>query len=443
MFESVANLFRIPDIRRRILITLGFLLVYRIGWNIPIPGIDLDVLESVAGGEGGEGNDFMALFGLISGGGLMSFALFSLGIMPYISASIIFSLLSKVVPSIEAITKEGAAGQRKINQWTRWATVPLALVQAIIVVANILRNPDIGGGQMILPGGFGMALVAVLALTAGTILLMWIGEQITEYGVGNGISLLIMAGIIAQVPEAIRQMIAKTEGGFLPFILLILFLVVVVVVVYITKGTRKIPVQYAKLTRGRKVYGGQRHFLPIKVNQAGVMPVIFSSALLSFPSLLGSALQWDFLAGAFRAGSWTYTVCDIALIFFFSFFWNSLMFNPVEISKNMKEQGSFIPGIRPGRKTAEFLEHAMTRITLAGATFLAIIASVPHQVAGMISSDVPPSVRYFLGGTSILIVVSVALDLVDKLNSALLMRDYGGFLGGESRKDRKRRRKDA
>ena len=442
MFESVANLFRIPDIRRRILITLGFLLVYRIGWNIPLPGIDLGVLEGIVSGEGG--SDFMALFGLISGGGLLSCAVFSLGIMPYISASIIFSLLAKVVPSIEAITKEGASGQRKINQWTRWATVPLALVQAVILVANVYRSTQMSPtGQPLLAPGFGWALIAVLGLVAGTILLMWIGEQITEYGVGNGISLLIMAGIIARVPEAVRGMIAKTEGGFLPFVLLVLFLVVVIVVVYITKGTRKIPVQYAKLTRGRKVYGGQRHFLPIKVNQAGVMPVIFSSALLSFPSLVGSATGWEWLSTAFRAGSWTYTVCDIALIFFFSFFWNSLMFNPVEISKNMKEQGSFIPGIRPGRKTAEFLEHAMTRITLAGATFLAIIASVPHQVAGLISSDVPADVRYFLGGTSILIVVSVALDLVDKLNSALLMRDYGGFLGGDSRKERKRRRKDA
>ncbi|MCA9315306.1 MAG: preprotein translocase subunit SecY [Planctomycetes bacterium] len=437
MFQNVANLFRIPDIRRRILVTLGFLLVYRVGWNIPIPGIDLDVLKSLGGG-GGEGSDFAQLFGIISGGGIFSCALFSLGIMPYISASIIFSLLTKVVPSLEAVAKEGSAGQRKINQWTRLATVPLALVQAIILVANVYKSNNTPIHQPLLPDGFGLAILAVLALTAGTILLMWIGEQITEYGVGNGISLLIMAGIIARVPDAIVQMVHNTEGGLLPFVLFILFIAVVIAVVYITKGMRKIPVQYAKLTRGRKVYGGQRHFLPIKVNQAGVMPVIFSSALLSFPSLIGSAIGWTFMRNAFSQGTWTYTVLDIVLIFFFSFFWNSLMFNPAEMSKNMKEHGSFIPGIRPGKKTAEFLEKVMSRITLAGAAFLAVIASVPHQVAGLISKDIPTAVAYFLGGTSILIVVSVALDLVDKLNSALLMRDYGGFIEGGDGAGRRR-----
>ena len=435
MFESFFNLFRVPEIRKRILITLGFLLVYRIGWNIPLPGIDLEAIKSMAGaGDSG----FAQLFSLISGGGLYSCALFSLGIMPYISASIIFSLLTKVMPSLEAIAKEGSAGQRKINQWTRWSTVPLAALQAMILVGNVYRSSELG--KPLLPGGFMMAVGAVMALTAGTILLMWIGEQITEYGVGNGISLLIMAGIIAQVPNAVVRLVEETEGGLLPFALLILFLIIVVVVVYITKGMRKIPVQYAKLTRGRKVYGGQRHFLPIKVNQAGVMPVIFSSALLSFPNLLGSGLGWDWLRNAFQMGSWWYVISDITLIFFFSFFWNSLMFNPNEMAKNMKESGSFVPGIRPGKKTAEFLQKVMTRVTLAGATFLAIIATVPQQMATMISAKTPVEVQYFLSGTSILIVVSVALDLVEKLNSALLMRNYGGF--GDDDKQKKKKRGD-
>ena len=441
MFESFFNLFRVPEIRKRILITLGFLLVYRIGWNIPLPGIDLEAIKGMAGG-GDSG--FAQLFSLISGGGLYSCALFSLGIMPYISASIIFSLLTKVVPTLEAVAKEGSAGQRKINQWTRLSTVPLAALQAIILVGNVYRSEALAGGRPLLPGGFWMAVGAVMALTAGTILLMWIGEQITEYGVGNGISLLIMAGIIARVPEAVVQLVQKTEGGFLPFALLILFFIIVIVVVYITKGMRKIPVQYAKLTRGRKVYGGQRHFLPLKVNQAGVMPVIFSSALLSFPNLLGQGLGWDWLSNAFQMGSWWYIICDITLIFFFSFFWNSLMFNPVEMAKNMKESGSFVPGIRPGKKTAEFLQKVMTRITLAGATFLAVIATVPQQMATLISAETPVTVQYFLSGTSILIVVSVALDLVDKLNSALLMRNYGGFgddgKGGGSAAKKKRGR---
>jgi len=429
---NFTNLFRVPEIRRRLGITLGFLLLYRIGWNIPIPGIDLNVIREMAGED--QGNAFTALFSLISGGGLYSCALFSLGIMPYISASIIFSLLTKVVPSLEAIAKEGASGQRKINQWTRMATVPLAMLQAIILVVNIYRSPVGAGGQTFLPDSFMLTISAILTLTAGTVLLMWVGEQITEYGVGNGISLLIMAGIIARVPQAILQLIEKTEGGFLPFTLLVLFLVIVVVVVFITKGTRKIPVQYAKLTRGRKVYGGQRHFLPLKVNQAGVMPVIFASALLSFPQLIGQAVGWGWLERAFQFGAWWYTTLNVVLIFFFSFFWNSLMFNPVEMSKNMKESGSFIPGIRPGKRTAEFLERVLGRITLAGATFLALIATLPQQAAMWISANVPPQVAYFLGGTSILIVVSVALDLVDKLNSALLMRNQGGFMGSTAGK---------
>ncbi len=429
MIGNITNLFRVPEIRRRLGITLGFLLLYRVGWNIPIPGVDLAVVDFLAGG-GKEGNAFTALFSVISGGGLYSCALFSLGIMPCISSGIIFSLLTKVVPSLEAIAKEGAAGQRKINQWTRMATVPLAMLQAIILVTNIYTSPATDDGRALLPDSFMLMVGAVLTLTAGTIFLMWVGEQITEYGVGNGVSLLIMAGIIARVPDAIIRLVQTQEGGFLPFTLLMLFLIIVVVVVFITKGTRKIPVQYARLTRGRKVYGGQRHFLPIKVNQAGVMPVIFASALLSFPQLVGDAAGWTWLSSAFLPTAWWYTTLTILMIYFFSYFWNSLMFNPVEMSKNMKESGSFIPGIRPGRKTAEFLQKVMTRITLAGATFLALIAIIPQQAATAISKEVPVTVAYFLGGTSILIVVSVALDLVDKLNSALLMRNQGGFMTG-------------
>jgi len=422
------DLFRIPEIRKRLLITFGFLLVYRIGWNIPMPGIDLGALAAAKSSDAG--GQFAAIFGLISGGGLYSCALFSLGIMPYISSSIIFSLLVKVMPSLEAISKEGASGQRKINQWTRWATVPLAAFQAILLVTNVYQREGAVVPGQLLESGFFIGLGAVVVLTAGAIFLMWIGEQITEYGVGNGISLLIMAGIVARLPQAITTMMKNEEGGFLPFTLFVLFVVIVVVVVYITKGTRKITVQYAKLMRGRRMYGGQRHFLPIRVNQAGVMPVIFASALLSFPSLLGSALGSETLTNAFMPGSWTYTVLTIALIYFFTYFWTSLMFNPAEMSKNMKESGSFVPGIRPGKRTAEFLDKIMTRITLAGATFLAVIAIVPQWMAMLISPNTPAEIAYFLSGTSILIVVSVALDLVEKLNSALLERSYGGFLSG-------------
>jgi preprotein translocase subunit SecY len=431
VIRGIANVFRVPEIRSKLLITAGFLLLYRVGWNIPLPGIDLEGLKQASGEEEGT---FAALYSLISGGGIYSFALFGLGIMPYISSSIIFSLLTKVVPSLEAIAKEGAAGQRKINQWTRWATVPIAMLQAIIVVGNVYSKPLPGSGMTtpMLPGGFWMMVSAVFALTAGCVLLMWIGEQITEHGIGNGISILIMAGIIARVPQAVVDLMGTTATMFLPFLLIVLFLVIVVCVVYITKGLRKIPVQYAKLTRGRRVYGGQRHFLPIKVNQSGVMPVIFASALLSFPMLIGQATGWDALYQAMQPGGWFYVIFNTALIFFFTFFWTSLMFNPVEMSKNMKQNGSFVPGIRPGKKTAEFLQKVMSRISLADATFLSTIAIVPQWIASSFSADVPARISYFLGGTSILIVVSVALDMVDKLNSALLMRSYDGFMGGSS-----------
>lgn len=428
MLSRLAAMFRVPEIRTRLWVTIGFLLLYRVGWNIPIPGVDLAALKSVAG----EGTDaFAAMFQLLSGGNLVSCAIFSLGIMPYISASIIFSLLAKVVPALEAVAKEGPSGQRKINQWTRLATIPLALVQALIVVNTLYDSPV----APLLPDGFGISLVAVLTLTAGTIFLMWVGEQITEHGVGNGISLLIMAGIIARVPHALLDLLRSKDASLVvPVLLVALFLVIVVCTVFITKGTRKIAVQYAKLTRGRRVYGGQKHFLPIKVNQAGVMPVIFSSALLSFPQMLGSSLGWAWLAGSFQQGAWVHTVLDIGLIYFFAFFWTSLMFNPAEMSKNMKEHGSFIPGIRPGKKTAEFLERVMTRITLAGATFLCVIALIPQRLALMVAPN-EFQIAAFLGGTSILIVVSVAIELVDKLNSALLQRDYEGFFGsGAARK---------
>jgi preprotein translocase subunit SecY len=440
MFKALENLFRIPELRKRIFVTFALLLVYRVGWNIPVPGIDPQKLSEMMMAGSGD-NPLLRFIDIISGGGIQRASLFSLGIMPYISASIIFSLLTKVMPSLEKIAKEGAAGQRKINQWTRLATVPLSMFQAVLLVVNIYQRPGaIVSNQQVLDSGFFPALSAVIALTAGAIFLMWIGEQITEYGVGNGISLLIMAGIVARVPSAVAWLIQNEEGGFLPFALLVLFLLIVVCVVYITKGTRKIPIQYAKLTRGRKVYGGQRHYLPIKVNQAGVMPVIFASALLSFPSLLGDALNLSWLRNAFQSGTWTYTTLTTVLIYFFSYFWTSLMFNPAEMAKNMKESGSFVPGIRPGKRTAEFLEKVMTRITLAGATFLAVIAVVPQWAAMALSKNTPIEIAYFLGGTSILIVVSVALDLVDKLNSALMMRSYEGFLGGSSTGSGRRKR---
>jgi preprotein translocase subunit SecY len=435
MIQNVANIFRIEELRRRILITVGLLAVYRLGFHVPLPGVSMEALANRA--SGGQGGDLLGLINVISGGGILSLAVFSLGIMPYISSSIIFSLLAKVVPALERLSKEGSSGQRKINQYTRYATVPICLIQAIFIVNGVLK-PGIYGDFVAAEtyNAWWFAPMVMLTLTAGTIFLMWVGEQITEHGVGNGISLLIMAGIVARVPVGIYQVFANMRtdrAEVFRFLLMIaLFLVIVVVVVYITKGQRRIPVQYAKLTRGRKVYGGQRHYFPLKVNQASVMPVIFASSLLAFPSWLASATGLTGLENALRYGAFLYSAIYIGLIYFFSFFWTALMFNPAEMSKNMKEHGAFVPGIRPGRRTADYLEKIMVRITLAGATFLAVIALIPQSLQIWLGMN--PSLAAFLGGTSILITVSVALDLVDKLNSHLLMRNYEGFMKGGGRK---------
>ncbi len=448
MLQSVVNIFRIPELRKRLFMTFVLLGVYRIGWNIPMPGIDPEKLRLLQESNQGGGNPLIEFLNIISGGGLQQASLFSLGIMPYISSSIIFSLLVKVIPALEKLSKEGSAGQRKINQWTRYATIPICIVQAAFTIQQFrgfvplpVLDPVSGASlgtasQSLIFGselpGMWLSMGWILTLTTGTMFLMWVGEQITETGVGNGISLLIMAGIVAQLPQTLFAANLSAAAGFL---LTGLFVVVILGVVFITKGQRKIPVQYAKITRGRKVMGGQRHYMPLKVNMAGVMPVIFASALLAFPPLLFEWVGLDTISAALGYGKFLWSLLYVVLTFFFAFFWVALMFNPVEMSKNMKEYGSFIPGIRPGRPTAEHLEKIMNRITLAGASFLAFIAILPVIIAD--SLGLPDMLTIYLGGTTILIVVSVALDVVDKLNSYLVMRNYEGFLrtGKESRRD--------
>jgi preprotein translocase subunit SecY len=439
MIQNVLNIFRIEELRKKILITLGLLLVYRVGWHVPIPGVSMKALVQAFEGGGTRGGDLIGLINVLSAGGLLSFGLFSLGIMPYISSSIIFSLLTKVIPALEKLSKEGASGQKKINQYTRWATVPICIVQAMFVLRFLSPTASLQmvGTQIVdleVYQAFWFKPMVILALTAGGIFLMWLGEQITEHGVGNGISLLIMGGIVARVPQSFMGMFAAADNPRTEVVkavaLAAMYIFVVLVVVYITKGQRRIPVQYAKLTRGRKVYGGQRHYMPIRVNQASVMPVIFASSLLAFPMFIfgENALNIGFIYEAFSSGGWVYSVFYVGLIFFFSFFWTALMFNPAEMSKNMKEYGAFVPGIRPGRRTADFLEKVMIRVTVAGAAFLAAIALFPQLLSS--SLNLRGGLTSFLGGTSILIVVSVALDLVDKLNSHLLMRNYEGFMKG-------------
>jgi len=430
--EIIANIFMIPELRRRILFTLAMLLVFRLGYFVPVPGVDVSALSDFLSNleKNFKAFSYIAIF---SGGALSQFSIFSLGIMPYITASIMFSLLIKVIPSLEALSKEGPSGYRKISQYTRWATLPICVLWAITTVAT-LSNPHIMGGRTIVlnPGFWSFSLPSICALTAGAMFLMWLGEQITEFGIGNGASLIIMAGIIDRMPRAIAQMVEAVRTGQIsmdrPLILLVLYIMVVIAIVYTTQAQRRIPVQYAKHIRGQKVYGGQRHYLPLRVNQAGVMPVIFASTLMVLPQLLAQVSGLELLKEVFsrrESGFWYLTIY-IGLIFFFTFFWTALYFRPVEMAENLKEHGSFVPGIRPGRETAEHMEKVMNRITLAGAAFLALIAVLPNIVSVMLNVDM--FVTSFLGGTGILIVVGVGLDLMQKIESQLLVREYEGFL---------------
>ena len=427
----LANLLKIKEIRTRLLVTLGLLVCYRIGFFIPIPGVNLEMFLKSMGSHDGVARLFL-MMNVLTGGSLQTATLFSLGVMPYISASIIFSLLAKVVPSLEQLAKEGASGQKKINQYTRLTTVLICIFQSMFVIFGTLKS----GGSSLLHAGVGQywglyVLVIVFALTAGTMFVMWLGEQITEHGIGNGMSLIIMAGIVSNLAPSLGSYFAtgfSREAWQSLLTFLGAWAVSVVAVVFMTKAQRRIPIQQAKHTRGRRVYGGQRHFLPFKINQAGVMPIIFGSALLLLPTMFGQVSGWRGLEESFTSqrGFW-FVSSYVVLIFFFSFFWTSMMFQPNDIANNLKENGSFIPGIRPGKATAQFLEQTMVRITLAGATFLSIIAVLPSIVHSPRAVD--QMLIYFMSGTSILIVVGVALDMVEKLNAMLVMRNYEGVMG--------------
>ncbi|MHC5021288.1 MAG: preprotein translocase subunit SecY [Planctomycetota bacterium] len=409
--STVQSIGKIPELRRKLMITLLI----------------------AAHAEGGGFGRIFALANLVSGGSVLSFTLFSLGIMPYISASIIFQLLGKVVPTLEQLQKEGESGRRKITQWTRYATIGIALVQGFFMMTAVLNiAPQIKFTEM---GTGSFIFVGLLSLTTGTVFLMWLGEKITEHGIGNGASLIITANIIAALPGGVWQVVQQVAAGSTSVMaiaaLSVVFVLTVVGVVFITQGQRRIPIQQAKHTRGRRQFGGQRHYMPLRVNMAGVMPIIFASALLMFPQMIFNLEVFGGPNGALgrwinRTGGWPYCLAYAILTYFFSYFWNQLIFSPQEMANNMKEWGSFVPGIRPGKKTAAFLEKSMTRITLAGATFLAFIAIFPLILLDWTGI----MLVIFLGGTSMLIAVGVALDVVQKIESHLLMRHYKGFLGG-------------
>ncbi len=450
MLEKLRIIFTIPELRQKILLTLGLLAIYRVGWQVPLPIVDPKAMTAFAEESGGIG-DLLRTVAVFSASQLSQATIFGLGIMPYISASIIFQLLATVWPPLERLSKEGEAGRKKINEYTRYATVLICLVQSWAYVA-FLSSARVGDTSLIqssflvdgrLP--FVWQFVAVMTMTAGTIFLMWLGEQIDEFGIGNGISLLIMAGILAAMPSALVQLGGDTNwelgggGGKMGvetlLVLAALFVGVVAGVVFMTQGQRRIPTQSAKHVRGRRVYGGTRQYLPLRVNQAGVMPIIFASSLLLFPQMffqyLHNAFPSSTLLGALhdsftRGQSFLYNVLYVVLIYFFCYFWTAITFNPKEMADNLKNFGAFIPGYRPGKRTADYLERVMERITYVGAGFLALVAVIPTIVGGALG--IPAQIASFYGGTGLLIAVSVAFDLVQKIDSHLVMRNYTGLL---------------
>ena len=450
MLEKLRVIFTIPELRQKILLTLGLLAIYRVGWQVPLPIIDANVMNQFAKESGGIG-ELLRTVAVFSASQLSQATIFGLGIMPYISASIIFQLLGTVWPPLERLQKEGEAGRKKINEYTRYATVLICIAQSWAYVA-FLASQRVGEQSLISPtflvdGRLPLSwqFVAVMTMTAGTIFLMWLGEQIDEFGIGNGISLLIMAGILAGMPSALVELGSDTTwelgggGGKMGvetiLVLAALFVGVVAGVVFMTQGQRRIPTQSAKHVRGRRVYGGTRQYLPLRVNQAGVMPIIFASSLLLFPQLLFQYLSNAFptsdilrtLHDSFMRGqSFLYNICYIALIYFFCYFWTAITFNPKEMADNLKNFGAFIPGYRPGKRTADYLERVMERITYVGAGFLSLVAVIPTIVGGALG--IPAQIASFYGGTGLLIAVSVAFDLVQKIDSHLVMRNYSGLL---------------
>ena len=440
MLGTVFNIFKIPELRNKIIFTIAMLMIYRIGFHIAVPCFDQSKIAAAVGSRDtdsplGRAAEYMQIF---TGGTLDNSSLFGLGIMPYITASIILMLLGEVIPALKKLRQEGQSGHKKIQEYTRYLTVPICVIQAMMYTKML-------GGYVYAGMQTQAMIMGILGMTAGTVFLMWLGEQIDEYGIGNGISLIIMAGIVARMPWAIQMLLQNVDlkvtaqaGSIGPAKLVFLvaaFVFVVAGAILITQGQRRIPIQQAKQMRGRRMYGGSRHYLPLRVNHGGVMPIIFASSFMMFlplivaqlariPSLRNSGFIYN-LQNTLSSGAYTYNVLYMLFIVLFTYFWVTVQFQPKEMAKNLRDSGSFIPGLRPGRRTAEYLETVMARVTYFGAAFLAIIAIVPSAVSILLGIDW--RVATFLGGTGLLIVVSVSLDLVQKIEANLLMRSYEGF----------------
>lgn len=428
MTAGFSNALRVEELKKRLLFTAAMMAVYRVGVAIPTPGIDGAAMQAFFQAAA---NDVFGLVNLFSGGALERFSIFALGIMPYISASIIIQLMTVVVPTLENLKKEGEAGRRKITQYTRYGTVVLALIQSLFISIGLEQIQSPGGGSVVFDPGWSFRLMSMVTLTAGTAFIMWLGEQVTERGIGNGISLVIFAGIVASLPSAITDTFRFMNEGELSLFTVLglgVFMVAVVgVIIFMERGQRRIPVQYAKRVVGRRQYGGQSSHLPLKINTAGVIPPIFASSILIFPGTIASFVEHpiaDQLANSLQPGSLVYNLVYVGLIIFFCYFYTSVTFDPVEVADNMKKVGGYIPGIRPGAKTAEFIDRILSRITLGGAIYISIVCVLPTVLIQRFN------VPFFFGGTALLIVVGVALDTVGQMETHLLTRNYDGFMKG-------------
>jgi preprotein translocase subunit SecY len=428
LVDSIQNIFRIPELRRRLLFTLGMFAIYRLGEHLPAPGVNGAALSAMFASQSGT---LFGLYDVFVGGAFSRATIFALGIMPYISASIVLQLLGVVVPYFEKLRKEGEEGQKKINQWTRYGTVFISIIQSFGYAIFLERSGNVGGAPIVIHPGFAFMMTMIITQTAGTILVMWLGEQITERGIGNGISLIIFINIIGRLPNDVLRLkdalIAGSVSLFAVLFGLALLVAVIAGVVLLTQGTRKIPVQYAKRMVGRRMYGGASTHIPLKVNTAGVIPIIFASSLMILPLTVasfvkqGSFIQ-DFLNNFMAPGKVPYEALYFLIIVFFTYFYTAVVLNPQDVAENMRKYGGFVPGIRPGRKTAEYIDRVLTRITLPGALALGLIAVLPDALLNGLN------LPFRFGGTSILIVVGVALDTLQQIESHLLMRHYEGFV---------------
>ena len=450
MIDSLKSIFAIPDLRKRMLFTLMILAVYRVGSHIPTPGVNTEALAILS--EQAAGTMF-GLYDMFSGGNLSQVTIFALGIMPYISASIILQLLTVVWPYLERLSKEGELGRRKITQYTRYGTILLCVVQAMAISLFLERQTNIAGGlPLVYDPGWGFRLMTVLTLTTGTGFIMWLGEQITERGIGNGMSLIIFAGIVVNLPSAVLTTFDQLRTGQIGLIRLLLLVVLMVVVigavVFIERGQRRVNVQYAKRVVGRRMYGGSSTHIPLKVNTGGVIPVIFASSIIAFPATIGMATGgWaQAITDQLRNGMPLYYLLYMAAIVFFAYFYTAIIFNPDDVADNMRKYGGFVPGIRPGKRTAEYIDTILTRITLVGSIYLALVAVLPDLMIVGFRADAVPllgdqldtllprfitdglGVTFYFGGTSLLIIVGVSMDTVQQVESQLIMRHYDGFM---------------